>query len=398
MFKLYLQNMLWLYWNNKTIAFRSLLIYAYLGGLMGLPGAEDLKGIIKAVAWHFFNKLFDIEEEARKFVVELPQGVAGDCRSDASRHEQEGVRRSVDLAEPLGASPPKVPGAGEIDMSRAISMGRINPIDVGQMFGPMASKDPEKAALRATQQAAGAAFGTVFNIYKFMSGGPYGWNDRKQYEYIMPRGLASLSKSYRAFETGQERDAQGNTIIKYDHTDPWQVVEMLGLAMGFQPARLTQSGIGRLRRWKRRPIGRYGTISFWGTSGEVAEHQTLIGLRRILTPLIRKCKVRPLLRRPLRRRPLISRSRPGLGRRMRGRAGRPSLRAIFRSFGTSNVSTRTRAISTLGRHARRLRRSGELYAPLAELRCDLNDARRIPLRSASSKSRMVIRFITQRQS
>src|SRR5258708_16028058 len=73
-FKSFTQNTLFYFWNNPGAAARSLIILGAAGGLMGLPGMEDMNGIIRALAYHLFGKDFDLQDEVRQFVIDVLHG------------------------------------------------------------------------------------------------------------------------------------------------------------------------------------------------------------------------------------------------------------------------------------------------------------------------------------
>lgn len=199
---------------------------------MGVPGAEDLKGILKAIAWQFFGKDFDLEDEARKLGKELLD--APDLMAHGMARQGYGLPL---LAQALGIPFPT------LDRSRAFSLGNIMPIDFGALFGP--TKEQSRAMVDTAQRASGAAFGMTFNIYKAVSdisSGALGtgWGDYfKASERALPRFVANLSKMYRAFSEGRERTRTGATVIRYDVSDPTQMMEALALGAGYQPLRLS---------------------------------------------------------------------------------------------------------------------------------------------------------------
>ena len=126
-------------------------------------------------------------------------------------------------------------------MCKSISLGRGIPIDLNQLA---TASNTEKAALRSVAQAGGPVYGGMgMSLFKFLDGGGYGWDDRKRYEYIMPRFLKSVSTGFRAFEEGRERNAKGETVLRYDRTDPWQVAETIGLGARL-PACPPNGGMG----------------------------------------------------------------------------------------------------------------------------------------------------------
>lgn len=228
-FKTFIQNMLFTLWNYPTAAARSMLIMAYLGGLMGLPGMEDLRGLLKALAYRLFGKDFDLEEEVRKFALDVLNGVVP---PDLLVHGMS--RRGFGMPAALEALGVPFP---TLDRSKAIGLGQISPVDVGALFGP--TKDQARVMADTGQRATGAAFGMIFNMYKALTDGQLDANDFKRWEKAMPRFAANLSRSYRAFSEGGERNRRGNMVVGFDTTDPRQMMEVLAMGMGYQPLRLS---------------------------------------------------------------------------------------------------------------------------------------------------------------
>lgn len=244
-FKTFVQNTLFMLWNYPSAAARSILIMAFLGGMMGVPGAEDLRGMLKAVAYRLFGKSFDLEDEARKFAVDV---LGGKIKPDLLLH---GISR-YGMGIPWMADMVGVP-LPYLDRSKAIGLGHILPIDMGTLFGP--ERDQARAIADNTQRASGAAFGVGFNMYKALTDGALEWNDFKRWEKALPRTLASISKSWRAYDEGHERNRLGNSVVRFDVNDPRELMEVLAMAMGYQPLRLSAT-------WDR-IIAEREAVMFW---------------------------------------------------------------------------------------------------------------------------------------
>lgn len=251
-FKTFVQNYLFFLWNNPSAAWRSILVLAFLGGLMGLPGAEDANRIIKVIAWKIFGKDFDLETEARRFILDMFEGVVppdlilggmgrrGFGLPAIADLLGETVRGSFDYAKAgrrFLYGPNAVPGGAPIDSrSRAIGMGNILPLEVDKLFGP--HKDNAQSIADAAQSVSGAAFGLGFNIYKFLEDRELGWDDPKRYERILPRGMANLTRASRVYMEGMERNRKGAAVIRVDARDPTQLAEIVGMSLGYNPLRL----------------------------------------------------------------------------------------------------------------------------------------------------------------
>src|SRR5258708_36754826 len=92
--KSFTQNPLFYLWNNPGAAARSLIILGAAGGLMGLPGMEDMNGIIRALAYHLFGKDFGVSCEVRQFVIDVLHG-GGRVDRPGAMTGAEGIRPDI---------------------------------------------------------------------------------------------------------------------------------------------------------------------------------------------------------------------------------------------------------------------------------------------------------------
>lgn len=271
-FKTFVQNTLFFLWNYPSSAIRSLLIMGLMGGMMGLPGAEDIKKMIKALWWQFGNKDLDIELELRKYIKE----VVGAEWSDRLLH---GMARNgfgvPAIMEMMGQN-----WFPNFDRSRAIGLGQISPLDVEKLFGPH-REGPQIAD--AAQQASGAVFGTAFNIVKAINNHNLEWNDPKRWERAVPRAIGSGAKAWRSYSEGRERTPKGATVITYDPRDPQQMMEIIGIAMGYQPHRLSvqwdrkRAEYEVLEYWNIRKQGLLKQMDAAVQAGDPAERERVVG-------------------------------------------------------------------------------------------------------------------------
>jgi hypothetical protein len=236
-FKTFQQSYIMFLINNRDARIHALIVGALLGGLMGAPGAEDLKEILRMLAWQLFGTDFKLDHEARKWVMELLGEKNGDWASDLMLHGSAqkgyGIPALMDmLAGTVGVNSPMP----SFDRSKAISSGSILPVELGKIFGPPL-QTPEKVISEQTQKAAGAVFGVGFAAYRALRSTQNDWNDFKMWESMMPRALASVSKAYRAGTEGGARTSTGSQVVKYDVRDPQQAAEVIGMGMGYTPTR-----------------------------------------------------------------------------------------------------------------------------------------------------------------
>lgn len=234
-FKTFLLNTLYFIWNNPSAGGRTLLALAFMGGAMGMPGMEDLKEIIRAVGYRAFGKDYDVEKEARKLIIHLTES---EEVADLAMH---GVSRTgwgmPALMDTMGAHVGLDIPAPELDRSAAVSMGRVLPMNPAALFTPNADRDPNRAIADNVQQAAGAAYGVGFNLYKFLTDTQLGWDDPKRWERAMPRALRGASKAYRAYTDEKLTARDGSTIVKFNPQDTEHMMEIIAMAGGYNTRR-----------------------------------------------------------------------------------------------------------------------------------------------------------------
>jgi hypothetical protein len=232
-FKSFTQNTLFNLWANKAAGARSLLILGAVGGMMGLPGMEDVNGLLKALAFRLFGKDFDLEDEGRKFAIDvLNGGISPDVLLHGTSVKGFGIPAVMDaLGHSVGIKHVPVP---VVDLHGSMSMGNVLPFEPGKLFG--AAKDIKGNELRQIQRASGAGFGLGFALYNFLTANERTW---KTWEQIMPGAMSNLSHAWRYGSQGAEKTANGAAIVRFDITDTEQAAEVLARAMGFQPRRLT---------------------------------------------------------------------------------------------------------------------------------------------------------------
>lgn len=344
LFKSFTTNTLIMFYNYPTVAIRSFLVMGFLGGMMGLPGAEDLKGILKGIGNKLFGRHFNLELEARKFVLEVLEKTSlEDNRHSIADVLIHGVSSGgygiPAIMQQFGVPFPKT------NRSAAIGLGGILPIDPNLLFGPQGDED--RALLQNVQRAGGAAFGTAFGMARALSGivdGTFPGNDFKSWEKLMPRSLRAISKAYRGFSEGEERSNTGATVVKFDINDPEQMMELIAQAGGYQSTRearewdriLAISEVrafwnsergGLLRQYDRaRRGGDKGTVK--RVLGAIKNYNSLLPkdvlLKRITSEtLSRSFKARERARQAFENRTTVQRSDRGIARGFRELFARP---------------------------------------------------------------------------
>lgn len=232
-FKSFTQNTLFNFYNNPAGAARSLLILGAVGGAMGLPGMEDVNGILKSLAWRLFGKDFDLEDEGRKFAVDVLNGtISPDILLHGTSVKGFGIPHVMNGIGAQAGLPKWFP---TLDRHGSIGMGNILPFEPGKLFGP--TKDVKGNELAQIQRASGAGFSNIFAMYNFLTS-QQSLSDLKRWEGIMPRAASNVSHAFRYFTEGVERNKAGNSVVRFDPSDTEQMAEILARAAGYQPRRL----------------------------------------------------------------------------------------------------------------------------------------------------------------
>jgi hypothetical protein len=108
------------------------------------------------------------------------------------------------------------------------------------MFDP--TDDINRTIAEQSQRASGAVFSVGFNMFKAIMDNKLALTDPKRWERAIPRELADLTRTWRAFSEGRERSRGGvnsaPTIAEFNWRDSEQAGEMLAMATGYQPLRV----------------------------------------------------------------------------------------------------------------------------------------------------------------
>jgi hypothetical protein len=250
-FKTYMANTLWMLAGNKSdVLPRFLMVSALMGGLAGIPGYEDLRDILKALG-HWMNKDFNVEHALREFVNSHFDGkIPPDMIIGGLARRGYGIPALLDM---LGSFATGTPGRGfdgkmagqnvpfpVLDRHRAITLGPLLPVELGKVFDP--TDDVNRTIAEQSQRASGAVFSVAFNMYKAIMDNKLAATDPKRWERAIPRELADITRTWRAFNEGRERSrggvASAPTIAEFNWRDSEQAGEMVAMAAGYQPLRV----------------------------------------------------------------------------------------------------------------------------------------------------------------
>ena len=237
----YTQNMIELYRLTPGLV-QTALIQAALFGVAGLPGAEDLNQVMRSMGhvgvWllrkfgiNYFGKDFDLLDKAREHVRKVTQGTVFDKTGpDLFLH---GLSR---YGFGLGLLPEGY-GIGQFDASQNGSLGRIVPgLQEGlkqMMFG-----DYKTGVSDVAGRAAGAGYGWIFTMLKYMSEDP-GTFDSKTWEGLLPRAGRQVARTYR-FATEGLTTRQGGRLVKFDMSDPEDLGAMAAQLAGYTPTKVSE--------------------------------------------------------------------------------------------------------------------------------------------------------------
>lgn len=245
MFKSFMQQMLVSMWAHPKMAIRSILIMGALGGLMGIPGAEDLAAIMKALAFKLLGKDFDLERAAKEFVLEM---TGGQDKFGNGMHGAELLTHGLSrygfglpaLGDLVGMRLPT------LDQSSSMGLGMISPVDVGQLFGPVGQKDPNTMISEQMKQAAGAVYGFGFALYKFLEGVQGDPMNARRWFQIMPRIVRNTWQAAETAQTGvYSFGAQRLPIASFDPRQTDDALGLIAIANGYTPLKVTS-------QWDRR--------------------------------------------------------------------------------------------------------------------------------------------------
>ena len=199
----YVQNMLFLHFGGDKSWWRLALMQLMVGGLMGMPNAEDMIQAAKFIGRRVFGKDWDAEREARTYLHDVGQnpdwylrGLSGDVFG--------------------------------FDLSNRVSLGDVVP----GMQAVGSHRKMNDIMYGAVGDAGGPAIALIMSGLKFMSEEDKGtWNAVKP---IMPTAVRSIGSAAVAFTEGKVTDRSGAKVFE---PDLWDVT---GMAAGFMPKELSE--------------------------------------------------------------------------------------------------------------------------------------------------------------
>jgi len=230
------------------------LIYALLGGLMGLPGADNLLQFVKW-AWRKFFGTANVELELRKFLRSM------DLNADVVMH---GMLHSL----------------GGFDSSGKFGLGRVIP---GVDLLNREYQDPFTGVGQATLSSAGPAGGLVADALRMM--GKFGQGQVVEGFKEFPGAFGSITKAVDAYLVQQARPTYGVTLstgerLTYDkERGEFRDLtggELVGMALGFNPQILSENRAehftlkGEEAYWKNR---RTDLMDKWARARRIGDQE-----------------------------------------------------------------------------------------------------------------------------
>lgn len=278
MFKGFQQNYLWMLMNYPGTVLRSTLVLGAMGGLMGVPFADDLRDLLAAVGRLAFGKHFDLQNAMREFLVEWTEDpeLSDSILFGASR-KGFGIGSLMEL---MGVPFPNV------DISSSVGIGQINPVPIM----PFLKSSPDSAIADAAKGVAGIPFGLAFSgfeaaqaTYQSVAGSnlPLGTaldyamgdpNVVNAWLKFIPRAVANAGRAFWSASEGGVLSRTGSKVIQFDVEDTDHMAELIGMGLGFNPVRLSQA-------WDEIAM-KQEFITYWDTRRQVLIRQFAESVRR----------------------------------------------------------------------------------------------------------------------
>lgn len=224
------QNTLFTLSQNKDMWLRYALVMTLLAGPMGLV-PDDIEDILNFIGRKAFGGDFNLETHARQLVSDV---LGKDAPIDAILHGSARVGFGIPaLMDMIGVS-----WWPSFDRSQSVALNRILPIGIKGILEPGA--DYNKSLSDSVKDVAGAGFGIGFNLWEVLHNDQLSWGDPKRWEAALPRTLKNVTRAFRIGAQGMERDRNYNETIPFDMTDTEHVAELIGMALGYNPTRVSQ--------------------------------------------------------------------------------------------------------------------------------------------------------------
>ncbi|MBW2081577.1 MAG: PLxRFG domain-containing protein [Deltaproteobacteria bacterium] len=210
------------------------LMMLVLGGIKGLPFAEDLLEMISALG-SLGKRLFGIEGDPRVSVENDLREMAKELELDPDT-VMNGLSRSsfglYNLAQLFGLPFPAM------DFSSSIQLGRVLPIEPTARVIAEGSGDFGSWATQTAKQALGAGVQVSMDFMRAaVEDSPSALYRLKT---LAPASIRQVAKSLEYAIKGEATDYRGRPLVKFDLTDFEHQAEIFGQLMGVAPRRLSR--------------------------------------------------------------------------------------------------------------------------------------------------------------
>jgi hypothetical protein len=248
----------------KTLIFKSFLLNnAYLGTLSpyrrkiwlaqlllaGLTGGFAMEHFFQLIDtlgslfnWHFFgmkNPRVDLQHAIREWV----NWGAGKASVPGA-----GPYASEFLLKGLAGGIPGNPW----DLQASTSQGKALPFIEQFLDLINGTTTPQNALWKTAEDITGLGGSTMMNATKaLVEDSPTSENIIRT---VMPKAVSQPIQAARALAAGGVRDSKGAKLITLDPSKPRDVIEIIGMAGGIQPKRLTQA---REQKWAPKELNLY---------------------------------------------------------------------------------------------------------------------------------------------
>lgn len=213
---------------------RILLAMFLMGGLMGLPGAEDLEAVINAIAKRLYGKDWSPEEQARELIRGITEGTVLDQTGpDLFLHGVSRYSFGLGLLQDGYGIP-------SFDASANIGMGRIVPGAQQLAEGIGGKSDWSDVLAYTARDASGAGLSPILAILQYMQG-TTGAPDQRALERALPRIFKNVAAAARYTETGREVTRSGETLVQFDPNNPDDMAAIVTKALGFTPTKVSEA-------------------------------------------------------------------------------------------------------------------------------------------------------------
>lgn len=206
-------------------AIRMWLMFLFLAGLQGLPGADDMLEFVSYAGTKLKGEHFDVKHELREALRYI---------ADNPDYIMHGASRASFglpwVGEMLG-----IEGIPEVDFSGSMSMGKIVP-GVDAAFAR--SGDWRDRIARGQEDAVGAVGAIGYGMLRMMfEKNPDTW---KRIEYGLPTTVRGISRAVRRGVRGEETDTNGARVAEFDPWNPTHLGELVAQAMAAPTTRVMQ--------------------------------------------------------------------------------------------------------------------------------------------------------------